>query len=271
MTFQQWQLAIRSKVDTSNNLADLLPRNLDFFILLSSISGVYGNLSQSNYAAGNTFQDALARYRTSHGEKALSINVGWMRTIGIMSEKEEYRNRWVDGAELAQIEEEELMAILEIYCDPSQPVLHPSKSQLLLGTITPATLQKYNLAIPDILKRPLFSSFSTWVGDPSSSDIGTEDLTAKFNEAASEEDRADVVIKSLAQKLARSLSMSADDVDTSKPLFEYGVDSLVAVEVRNWIGKEFSAEVAVFDIMGGASIDAVGVLVSERSTFQKKC
>ena len=43
----------------------------------------------------------------------------------------------------------------------------------------------------------------------------------------------------------------AGDVDTGKPLYAYGVDSLLAVELRNWFGKEIGAEVAIFDIMGG--------------------
>lgn len=38
-------------------------------------------------------------------------------------------------------------------------------------------------------------------------------------------------------------------VDPGKPLSAYGVDSLVAVEVRNWIAKEIQVELSVFDIM----------------------
>ena len=98
--------------------------------------------------------------------------------------------------------------------------------------------------------RPLFSSFSIPIGKTKSSRSEEDDFAPNFRQAATVGERAEVVVQALAKKLARSLSMVVDDVDSSKPLFDYGVDSLVAVEIRNWIGKEFSADVAVFDIMG---------------------
>lgn len=257
-------------MQTSWNLHTLLPRSLDFFILLSSLAGIFGNVSQSNYAAGNTFQDALARYRTAHGQKALSINLGWMRTIGIISEKEEYENFRMAGADMAQIEEHELMCLLDHHCDPSQAVTDPLRSQILMGTVTPADLQAEGIKVPDVMRRPLFSSFSMSTSAARMMQDEAEDSATLFRHAGTEVERAEVVVKALSQKLARSLSMPADDIDPSKPLFEYGVDSLVAVELRNWIGKEFRADVAVFDIMGGATIAAVGALVAKKSAVEKK-
>ncbi|KUJ11795.1 uncharacterized protein LY89DRAFT_594561, partial [Mollisia scopiformis] len=107
------------------------------FIFLSSLSGIYGSVSQSNYAAGNTFQDAMAQYWIFHGEKTISFNLGWMRTIGIIVENEEYQRVREMGADMNQIEEEELMALLDIYCDPAHPIFPPSRSQLLVGVVTP--------------------------------------------------------------------------------------------------------------------------------------
>ena len=54
-----------------------------------------------------------------------------------------------------------------------------------------------------------------------------------------------------------------------KPMLSYGVDSLVAVELRNWFAREFAAEVPVFETMGGASFESVGRAVAERSGFRK--
>ncbi|CAJ2500643.1 Uu.00g034960.m01.CDS01 [Anthostomella pinea] len=52
----------------------------------------------------------------------------------------------------------------------------------------------------------------------------------------------------------------------SDALSKYGVDSLMAVELRNWIGTDFKAQVAVFDIMGGGTvIFDIGDLVLSRS------
>ncbi|KAI0909849.1 KR domain-containing protein [Ustulina deusta] len=49
------------------NLHQQLPRDLDFFVLFSSPAGTISSQGQSNYAAGNTFQDKLAAYRLARG------------------------------------------------------------------------------------------------------------------------------------------------------------------------------------------------------------
>ena len=54
-------------------------------------------------------------------------------------------------------------------------------------------------------------------------------------------------------------------MELSRPLSDYGVDSLMAVELRNWIHQEFQATVSTFDIRGVTSIRALGGMVSSRS------
>ncbi|KAJ8116684.1 hypothetical protein OPT61_g1936 [Boeremia exigua] len=267
MTFDQWQTTVRAKVETSWHLHKLLPSGMDFFVLLSSLSGVLGNMSQANYAAGNTFQDAMASYRTAHGEQAVSINLGWMRTIGVISEKEEYQTLRLHGADMAKIEEKELMALLEIYCDPEHAHPRAAISQVLMGTVTPADLLAKGIQVPDAMARPLLSTFASCPDSMSVIECSTGvDAARLFKQTNDVAQKEQLVADALAQKLARSLSMAPEDVDLSRPLFTYGVDSLVAVELRNWLGKEFGADVPVFDIMGGASITAIGVLTVKNST-----
>ncbi|KAF4498678.1 polyketide synthase [Fusarium agapanthi] len=81
------------------------------------------------------------------------------------------------------------------------------------------------------------------------------------------EERQRAVIRAMAAKLARAMSISPDDVEPSKPLSLYGVDSLMAVELRNWINKEFSSAVAVFGIIGSISIAGVAEVVEARSSI----
>lgn len=63
------------------------------------------------------------------------------------------------------------------------------------------------------------------------------------------------MVRALTTKLARALSISADDIEQGKQLGAYGVDSLMAVELRNWIARDFGANIAVFEIMGGGGQD----------------
>ena len=78
MSYHEWGSALRPKIQGSWNLHALLPKKMDFFVLLSSVSGIIGQRGQANYAAGNTYIDALAYHRIFHGEKAVSLDLGAM-------------------------------------------------------------------------------------------------------------------------------------------------------------------------------------------------
>lgn len=89
MTYQQFQAAIGPKVRGSWNLQAVLDKDLDFFVMLSSITSIVGNRGQAKYAAGNAYQDALARQLVAQGVKAVSINLGTIKTVGYVAENME--------------------------------------------------------------------------------------------------------------------------------------------------------------------------------------
>ena len=83
MTYNDWMTATRPKIRGSQNLHDLMPQDVDFFVFLSSSAGVIGARGQANYAVGNTFQDALAAHRRSKGLKAVSLDLGLILGAGV--------------------------------------------------------------------------------------------------------------------------------------------------------------------------------------------
>ena len=89
MSYENWLQATRPKIDGSWNLHETMPKDLDFFVMLSSISGIMGNRGQSNYCAGNTYQDALAHYRRSLGLTAHAIDLGAVSGMGWLEENKE--------------------------------------------------------------------------------------------------------------------------------------------------------------------------------------
>ncbi|KAI0405747.1 hypothetical protein F4802DRAFT_561870 [Xylaria palmicola] len=268
MTHAQWDLTVRSKVQTSLNLHKALPRSLDFFVLLSSLAGIHGSIAQSNYAAGCSAQDALARHRVACGLKGVAFDLGWMRDIGIIAEVAAYQVQRRNAADMAQIDAVELMALLDLYCDPARPMPSIERAQLMVGVVTPARRIAQGQSAPELTRRPLFAGFADGPGlavTPHSRDGAMEDIVTDgavmFRLADATEARADIVTRVLAARLARALGIAADDIERAKQLSDYGVDSLMAVELRNWLAKDFGANIAVFDITSGASIEMIGHLV----------
>ena len=278
MTFEEWSAALASKVKGSWNLHTLLPPKLDFFIMLSSIAGIIGNVGQANYAAGNTFEDALAHYRLARGEKGVSLDLGWIETIGKIAETESLHKGIASIGYLTPISDSDLMALLDHYCDPSL-VLTSKTCQTVVGLATPAATRAAAGAdrdIPAFMQRPTYRMMHQMgllaaTGHSASLDTTATaaNFAALFATASSLADAGDVIAQGLARKLSKALSMPPEDIDTSKPLHAYGVDSLLAVELRNWFAKEMVADIAIFNIMGAASIASLSGLVAAKSQFRQ--
>ncbi|CAD6445093.1 b10755cb-b0be-4455-a923-10fa031ceb53 [Sclerotinia trifoliorum] len=270
MTFQEWSTTISSKVPSTLNLHNLLPKNLDFFILLSSIAGIGGSIGQANYAAGNTFQDALCLHRLATGQRATCIRLGIMADIGIVSESDKYfknRERMVD---MASIKETEFLALLDHYCDPKSTNLSPEENLPIIGLVTPAHFESQGVEVPHWIQGPVFAPLAQIGLSPASiteHKSGSTDFAAELRGTSTFVDAQEVVLKALVSKLARALGISSIDVDTSKPLHAYGVDSLLAVELRNWFRKELGANIAVFDIMGAESITVMSATITTNSSL----
>ncbi|OJJ97388.1 hypothetical protein ASPACDRAFT_1882131 [Aspergillus aculeatus ATCC 16872] len=85
MTYSDWVTVVEPKVQGTWNLHNVLPSNLDFFILISSCSGLCGQWGQANYAAANTFLDAFVQYRHHQGLPASVIDLGVMGDVGFVA------------------------------------------------------------------------------------------------------------------------------------------------------------------------------------------
>ena len=271
MSFDQWNACIRPKVQGTWNLHSTLPRNLDFFIMLSSISGVIGNPGQANYAAGNTFQDALAHYRVSLGQKAISIDLGAVSDVGAVAQEQKLKDNLLSNDYMIPVTENEILAFLDRYCSP-RFVPNQDNCQVVVGLAPPSTIRARGAEVPDFMHTPLYRTLHR-IDQPGDTSTPTKEVTvdyeAEFAAVGSLAEAGAIVTTRLTERLAQALSMPATDIDTNKPLPAYGVDSLVAVELRNWIAKHVKAELAVFDLMTAKSIVAVGETVAGKSKYAR--
>ncbi|RAK87226.1 polyketide synthase [Aspergillus costaricaensis CBS 115574] len=269
LPYQSWKETTAPKVQGSWYLHELLPRGMDFFVLMSSVSGIMGVVSDSGYAAGNTFEDGLARYRVGIGEKAVSLDLGLFLTAGYLKENPESRELFLSKTVLNEIQESHLHALLDTYCDPTQGPIPMQESQVVVG-ITPSR-QKLKTNKAEWLDRPLFRHLSLTDGSTESrgNSEDSSNLAALFAGASSTEEAKAIAMRATREKLSIMMSTPVDEIDTDKPIHQYGVDSLAGVELRNWFARELRADLAMFDILGGASLASVVTLAVGKSEYRR--
>jgi len=260
MTFDNYNAAIRPKVQGSWNLHQQLSgHQLDFFVMLSSLAGVVGFVSQSNYSAGGAFQDALARHRTARGLPGVAIDIGIVKSVGYVAEDDGTAERLRKSGHTVLSEDDVLGAI-------ESAIMSPPKTQMMLGLNSGpgANWEESGMA-----RDHRFSSLryrQSAQNTASASKAGTGDLGSLIAAASSFDEAVEVIVKGITKKLMDIFMIAEAEIAPSNALSEYGVDSLVAVELRNMLALRAGAEVSIFDIMQSTSITAVGTLVASKSS-----
>ncbi|GME50746.1 hypothetical protein HK57_00312 [Neofusicoccum parvum] len=265
MTYDKWRTAVDPKVKGTWNLHSLLPQELDFFIILSSMSGIIGNTAQANYAAGNTYEDAVAHYRHGKGLAATTLNVGLVTDVDHFNEDstiEDYLKKyshWIP----AQLTDHELQVALTA----------AMRGRSADGTAVPVQLL---VGINDDVPRdgeglnlwPHDRKFDHRASAASAAGGAKDDASApRMRAAQTVRDAAAVVEEALRVNVANAMTASPSDIDVEKPLYSFGVDSLKAIEVRNWIFNELKADVSVFDVLSPSPLSKLAVRIVSKSAL----
>lgn len=271
MSIEDWQQATRPKVQGTWNLHELLPSGMDFFVLLSSVAGIFGNSGQSNYCAGNTYEDAFARYRTSIGEKAVSIDVGVVLGEGFTAENQDVMDRLLRLNLFHPNSLADIFAILDYYCDPNLQAIEPAESQVITGLELPADIEAKGSDVPSALEQPIFRYMQQAEGSYKrlkDSNSQVRSFQVAFTSAPSASAASVVVSEALKMKLSRVLGVPVEHIGIDSSLDSYGVDSLIGLELKNWLAKESGADLAVFEILGRATLRDIGKTVTAKSSMR---
>jgi zearalenone synthase (highly reducing iterative type I polyketide synthase) len=285
MTHDNFRASLRPKVQGTWNLHRHLPRDLDFFIMLSSISGITGNPGQANYAAGNTFMDALAHHRREElGLPAVSIDLGLMLDVGFVAERQGVSNlkKW----ESVGLTEEEYLLIMSAAMRGTLPVvtttgddardgLYEMPAQVVTGLATGGHVAAHGLDDPFYFsdarfKRLVKAELSETTARGASGggeSLSIQQLLAVSTSAA---EAADIIAEAIRHRMARVIDKNPENIELGKPLHVYGVDSLMAVEVRNWLAKEMQCSIGLFDVMGSPGIGDLAVKITGLSKLVPK-
>ena len=232
--------ALRSKVGGTLVLDELtrdLP--LDFFVLFSSVASVLG-AAEAHYAAANGFLDAFARRRRAEGRPALSVNWGPWDGPGMAAEHGRARAFALLG--LRPLGFDEAMNALG-------GLLASGATEALVAEADWSTLRSL-----DAHGRKLLDDLA---GGPRA--VGER---AKFDSRARLE-------SDLRGRLAAVLRTTPDRIETDRPIDTMGLDSLMAIELKNGLEADLGATLPLADLLRGPTVRGLADAVLARLSGPK--
>ncbi len=260
MSHQDLDKVLRPKVDGSRYLDEIFQEDtLEFFVFFSSMTGVVGNMGQSNYTAANTFMCALADQRRSKSLAASVINIGVIIGVGYVTREVSHADQknlrkggymWMSERDFHQIFAEAVLV------GRPNSRLGPEISTGL-RRISPD--EPYQ---PIWFHNPVFAKCLIQRGaaeNQVASGISGPSLKTCLQAATNEAQVAVILEDCFTAQLQSLLGGTLDDTQSKQAILEshtdeLGIDSLIAVEIRSWFLNNLGVNVPVLKILGGAVV-----------------
>ena len=231
---------------------------LDYFVLHSSMTSVFGNHGQANYGAANAFKDGLAFYRRQRGLAAQTINWGPLDT-GLLENQDILKKRLkamgFDIPGKAEIKEK-LRAILLLNWTQSVPAkldLDAYSERILSSSATPVLLRMQHL-------------LSTSKGKSSDDDDNIYNA-AEIRYLESEQ-RLRAYEDFVTELTGRLLNVDAAYISNDSDLFDLGLDSVTGMMMVNLIERSTSLQVPAIKVLSGRA--TVGSVARELDELAEK-
>ena len=146
-----------------------------------------------------------------------------------------------------------------------------SNAQVITHLPIPSDLRAHGIVEPPHISRPLLRHLYTItpssLSSTTSATANVKPASVLLQAATSFDEASDIVTEAIRMQLASLLVIEKDNVDASRPIHSYGVDSLVAIEMRNWFAKGLGVSLSVMEILGGDTIQNLAARVARKSTF----
>ena len=203
-------------------------RDLDLFVLFSSRVGVMGNPGQANHAAANAFLDQLAGHRRARGLAGQAIAWGAWSDIG-------------EAAEQRERIEQRRAALGGRWFTPQQGIRTLDRLVRQDSTNSVVMSMDWSVFEEAVEERPslLEDLLSSDAGDAADASTA-EDIVSRLGGTPAA-DREDVLASFLAEQVQAVLRLPKAPSPTVG-FFDLGMDSLMAVELRNRLNRAFDGE-----------------------------
>ncbi|KAK1833135.1 ketoacyl-synt-domain-containing protein [Podospora conica] len=265
MSHPDWTLAASPKTLGSWNLHTHLPLPpTSFFLFLSSAAGVIGNRGQSNYAAGNAFQDALAHHRPPH--TTVSLDLGPVIGAGM-----------VDQAMMDLLRSVGYFGIRrsDMFLALDRAVAGATPPQIVLGVGTGGLLAQNTPADPFWAETPLFAVLNRVDVDANphhdhhasgGGGGGAENLVPRLQMAGTVDEAVEILLGPLIAAMVSIIpNIDASEILPHMTPNECRSDSMRGTNIDNWLKR--TTGVAVGQAINGMPLRRICEEVVARGGF----
>lgn len=234
--------------------------------MLSSMTGFLGPLGQAVYAGTSTFLGAFAHFRVAQGLPADTIHLGAVTGVGYLADRPELIGPLRKGTGDNFLTEHDVLALINASIQGQ--LAKTADHECLIGLqLKPGRTDGVYWA-PDAKFSHCRRAICGDGHDPSSQSSPTSDASSpssQLRQATSLAAAVHSVYGSLGDKFASILMIPRDDITPTEPVVAYGLDSLVAIEIRNWLDRELEAKVPLMELLSAGSLMALAESVVQRS------
>ena len=253
------------KVNGAWNLHRLTEkRTLDFFVMFSSTSGLWGSPGQANYAAANTFLDSLAHYRCQRGLPAMSIDWSAWSDVGMAAQMGDHLERYRLEMGLGKITPQE-------GCHVFGWALNQRLAQFAAARVD---WHLFRHRLPCNGLAPLFSNLGSgaaWTAPALSNRLGNDKSLSQRVISGGGKDRRQAAVDYIRQCVGDVLGIDCEMPGEDQPLQDFGLDSLMTLQLRNRVLDPFTElEIPWSGFLDGQNISSLTDLLITSLEDQEK-